>query len=561
MNRIAWGAVLLIVLGCASAALASEANYDIERAIEYLDAVWASSSLPGGFSVAIAQDGDVILEESYGLADEELGVPISSSTVFDFASVAKQFTGFAVASLVEQGLLSFDDAIHRYMPELPDFGEAITIRHLLGHTSGIRDWISLLKLAGHSTSELIDSDRILSFLTRQQDLNFAPGERFSYCNTGYVLLAEIVARVTGRPFGEWARESIFLPLGMESTHFVDDARMPVAGRAKGYTPMPNGVYANRLNGAAAVGAMSLFSTVDDLAKWTINFRSRAIGSDWLWATMLQSGKLGTGAETGYGLGLHLAQLEEASSFGHPGAWAGIVSDVTYFPERDLGIVFVANRSPSRLDVVGTLASVFLAQGGATLPVPNAAPAGSNQASLDDETIDAYLGWYTVQENLVRIEKPSGRLVAVLPPWETSVRLVPLSDDTFVQEATSDTYSFSEIRDGKAERLRIKQGRESYTLQRVEPSLATMVEVEEYFGEYSSEELSTTYRIEVLGDQLAVSHSFNEPVHLVRIDTDRYLGDRWWMSEVRFLRSVDGQVTGMEIDADQDRVINLRFWKQ
>ena len=190
--------------------------------------------IPGGYAVAVIKNQKVEFQKPYGYSNYEHEIPFSSSTVFDFASVAKQFTGFAIALLVEQGKISLNDDIRQYLPEVPDFGEIITIRHLLFHTSGIRDWVGLVKLSGRYKVDVITDEFLMGIVKHQRELHFKPGERFLYSNTGYFLLAQIISRVTNKSFRELTDENIFKPLEMNNTLFLDDYREIIKGRASSY---------------------------------------------------------------------------------------------------------------------------------------------------------------------------------------------------------------------------------------------------------------------------------------------------------------------------------------
>jgi len=216
------------------------------------------------------RDGQVLFKKGYGLASLEHRAPITSSTVFDIASLSKQVTGLGIALLAEQGRLKLDDDIRVYIPEMTAFDAPITIRQLLHHTSGLRDWGSTLSLAGADTDDLILSDRILTFAYAQRTLNFKPGSDYAYSNTGYVLLGEVIRRVTDTSFRAWTDETFFRPLGMTATHFRDDVYEVIPNRAFGYSRRPDGQYRALPNILSVAGAGTIFGTVEDMAKWAIN---------------------------------------------------------------------------------------------------------------------------------------------------------------------------------------------------------------------------------------------------------------------------------------------------
>ena len=209
-----------------------------------MDELFSEWNLPDspGAGVAVIRNGAVIFRKDYGMANLEYGIPITSETVFHAASVSKQFTAFAMALLAEGGRISLDANIHRYLPDLPDLGGMITIRHLIHHTSGLRDQLELAAMAGYRLDDVISQDHILKLVYNQRALNFVPGSEYMYCNTGYTLLAEIVAKVTGESFRDWTRKNIFDPLGMEKTQFRDDYTRIVGDASCSYVPDESGEY-------------------------------------------------------------------------------------------------------------------------------------------------------------------------------------------------------------------------------------------------------------------------------------------------------------------------------
>ena len=309
--------------------------------IDQLFAAWDRPGSPGA-AVAVARGGEVLYQHGYGFAQLEYEVPITPETVFHVASVSKQFTAFAVTLLADRGALSLDDDVRKHVPELPDFGHTITIRHLIHHTSGLRDQWNLLALAGWRLDDVITRDQIFRLVTRQRELNFPPGERYLYCNTGYTLLAEIVARVTGRSFPAWTAEHVFQPLGMRRTHVHDDHRMVVPGRAYSYGTDPDSGYRKSVLSYANAGATSLFTTVGDLVRWMRNFETRVVGGPRVIEQMYARGVLTGGDTIDYAHGLGHGTYRGLRTIGHGGADAGFRSSVLRFPDQDLSVAVLSN---------------------------------------------------------------------------------------------------------------------------------------------------------------------------------------------------------------------------
>ncbi len=317
------------------------------RKIDQLLALVDRPDSPGA-AVAVIQDGKTIYKKGFGSAQLEYEIPITPSTIFHVASVSKQFTAFAVAMLADQGKLSLDDDVRKHIPEVPDFGKTITLRHLIHHTSGLRDQWGLLRLAGVRWDDVMTLEHILTMVRNQKELNFDPGEERAYCNTGYTLLAETVARVTGQSFREWTQANIFEPLKMNNTHFHDDHEMLVPNRAYSYYPRAEASLGFRkavLN-YANVGSTSLFTTVEDLAKWSNNFDTAHVGGPSVIKTMLESGGLNDDGQEwsnpAYAFGLYLDEYRGLTAIAHSGGDAGFRSFLVRFPEQHFAVVILSN---------------------------------------------------------------------------------------------------------------------------------------------------------------------------------------------------------------------------
>jgi CubicO group peptidase (beta-lactamase class C family) len=309
-----------------------------------VDAVFAQWDRPDspGAALAVVKRGKVLHARGYGMADLEHDAPITPHTVFHVASVSKQFTAFGIVLLAEQGRLGLDDAIDLHLKEVPDFGRRITIRQLILHTSGLRDQWDMLQMAGWRMDDVITQGQILRLVTRQRELNFDPGSEHRYCNTGYTLLAEIVARVGGEPFPEWMRAHVFEPLGMGRTQFYDDHERIVKDRAYSYKPAGRGAYKKSVLNYANVGATSLLTTAEDLACWVANLGEPRVGNERTMARMCERGKLGNGDVIDYACGLSVDEYRGLRRIGHGGADAGYRSYVGWFPDQDLGVIVLSN---------------------------------------------------------------------------------------------------------------------------------------------------------------------------------------------------------------------------
>lgn len=315
-----------------------------ERFVDYLFAERDKTTSPG-CALAVIRDGEIIYKRGYGMANLEHDVPISSTTVFRIASTSKQFTAMSIALLIEQKKISLDDDIRKYLPEMPEYDSPITIGHLIYHISGIRDYFHMMSLSGMRYGDFCPDDEVFEMLTRQKELNFAPGDEYSYSNSGYFLLSIIVKRATGQSLREYAEENIFQPLGMKDTHFHDDHTMVVKNRATGYSlEVDYGENTYRINTSNldAVGDDGVFTTVEDLFLWDQNFYDSKLGGRDLLTQVLTPGTLNNGKKVEYAFGLFVSEYKGLNTISHDGWCVGYSSEMIQFPEQKFSVVLLCN---------------------------------------------------------------------------------------------------------------------------------------------------------------------------------------------------------------------------
>ncbi|MXZ10535.1 MAG: beta-lactamase family protein [Gemmatimonadetes bacterium] len=371
----------------------------LEAKVDQVFAEWDKPDSPGA-ALSVIKDGEIIYKRGYGMANLEYDIPISPTTIFDIASVSKQFAGFAIATLLHEGKLSLDDDIRIHLPDVPDFGTKITIRHLVHHTSGLRDWVQALVIAGGEMDDVISFKHILKMVRRQKELNFEPGTAFLYSNTGYNLLAEIVEKITGDSFREWTDANIFKPLAMTSTHFHDDHEMIVKNRAYSYLSVKDDGFKNAVNNLTALGSSSLYSTVEDLLKWILNFDDARIGGQAVVEQMHQQGILNNGKQISYAFGLDIGEYRALKTVGHSGSWRGFRSHLIRFPAQKFGIVILCNLDTfTPLNLAKKIADIYLADVLAPeAPEPDTQPSERTETeSLSPEQLSEFEGDYYTEE--------------------------------------------------------------------------------------------------------------------------------------------------------------------
>ena len=310
-----------------------------------VDAIFARYTAEGspGCSVSVARNGKVLFAKGYGTADFEHNVPITPDTLFYLASVSKQFTGISIGLLIQRGVISLDDDVRKYVPEMPDFGTKVTIAHLLHHTSGVRDFLGLQGLAGFPEDEPLTERGFLAMMSRQKAFNFAPGDEHLYSNSGYALLAIIVKRASGSSLKDFAAKDVLGPLGMKTSRFRDDHTEPIPNRAIGYAPRAGG-YRQSVPTFDVVGDGGLFSSARELALWDPTDLPAAIGKPGLTALLTAPGTLNNGTSVPYAMGLRLDSYRGLPIVRHGGAYGGYQTDVTRFPGERMGVTVLCNLS-------------------------------------------------------------------------------------------------------------------------------------------------------------------------------------------------------------------------
>ena len=320
------------------------ANSD-EKSGAAVDEVFSDLTKQGspGCALAVYRDGKIVYAKGYGLANIEENVAITPQSVFDIGSTSKQFTAASILLLEKQGKLSVNDDVRKHIPELPSYGQKITILQLLNHTSGLRDYLSLMELAGINTDSVTTDADALALITRQNALNFAPGSDFLHSNTGFFLLSVIVQRVSGKSLREFAAENIFAPLEMTHTQFRDDHAALIANRALAYAERENkDGYMLDVSYFEQTGDGAVHTSVEDLLKWDENFYSPRVGGKEFLSEIQEHGKLNNGKVLDYAKGLFLQDYRGLHTVSHGGAWGGYRAELLRFPEQHFSVACLCN---------------------------------------------------------------------------------------------------------------------------------------------------------------------------------------------------------------------------
>lgn len=527
--------------------------------VDELFANWDKPDSPGA-SLAVIKKGEVIYRKGYGSAHLEYDIPITPSTVFHVASVSKQFTAFAIAMLADQGGLSLDDDIRKHLPELHDFGRTITIRHLVHHISGMRDQWELLAVAGWRLDDVITTEHILKMARNQRELNFEPGYQYLYCNMGFTLLAEIVARITGKSFREWTEENIFKPLGMSDTQFYDDHERIVKNRAYSYSPLrDNGFRKRRLN-YANVGATSLFTTADDLVKWVNNFDKGRVGGKDVIEQMHQQGVLNDGKQISYAFGLVIGEYKGLKTVSHSGGDAGYRSHVVRFPEQKFAVVILSNLSSFNTSrMARQVADIYLSD---AIKKKQAKAKQVEQEEFEPDTswFEVFAGKYYFEPGLIMtIIKEKDQLIAQERENGPKTKLISVSDTEFTVRDETGKLTFNLNNIGDVKSLSYVVGDNVMTGEKFVPANLDARQLEEFAGEFVCNELSTHYTLVIQEGKLVAQHQRHSDIRLNPTKKDMFLGEQWFFRQVRFIRDNGNRITGFRLSGG--RVRNLLFEKK
>ncbi len=486
-----------------------------------IDAVFArfSGSTPG-CAVGVAENGAPTFFRGYGLADLEHDVPIAPDTIFEAGSVSKQFTAAAVLLLAHEGKLSLDDPVRRYIPELPDFGKPLLIRHMLNHTSGLRDWGSVAAISGWPrTSRVHTHAHVLDIVSHQESLNFPPGARFSYSNTGFTLAAIIVTRVSGMPFPAFTRARIFEPLGMTSTSWRDDFTRVVKRRAIAYEEQ-NGQFYTDMPFENVFGNGGLLTTVGDLLKWNHNFKAPVVGDAAFVAEQQTPGRFSDGRQHGYALGLYVGTYRGLREVYHSGSTAGYSAFLTRFPDERTSIAVLCNIA-------------------------------TNATRLAHDVADIVLGDREKPEEPAPL--PTARELyehAGMYRSELTGRAIIIGRDPAVVRGRRWTFG-----EGSAAAIDQYGSVERYT--KVVPAHPSAEALEAYAGRYVSHDAETEMVARVEQGRLVLHQRPDRAIQLLPLYADAF--DARLLGTVIFHRDASGRP--VEFSVVQDRVWNMPFVRQ
>ena len=540
-RKAAQGCSLAILLALFPIALSSRSAPSVESKVDAIFAKWTSST--PGCAVGVATGGAPVLARAYGMADLEHDVRISPDSIFEAGSVSKQFTAAAVMLLAREGKLTLDDHVRKYIPELPDYGSPLTIRHMLNHTSGLRDWGNVAGIAGWPrTTRVHTQAHMLDIVSRQRALNFTPGTRWSYSNTGFNLAAMIVARVSGLTFPEFTRTRLFMPAGMMHTSWRDDYTRIEKGRAIAYTENADG-YHTDMPFENVYGNGGLLTTVGDLLKWNERYDAPPSADAAMMAEQQTPGRFNDGRPHGYGLGLFVGTYKGLHEVYHSGSTAGYSAFLTRFPDQRVSVAVLCNSAGAQAtQYAHAIADLYL--GDRVKPATV-----TSTYSLTSAEMDRFVGQWVGDISGVPVTIARGKDGLVLARSvalfaQSPMRVLTDGGDELQLDARGlrHTDAFGTVEE----------------LGRAHPATYTDEQLAALAGRYTSDDAETTLTATVENHALVLKRRPDVTIKLTPIYADAFTADHG-LGTIIFRHDGSGRAT--ELSVVQDRVWDLRFTRK
>lgn len=538
-----------------------------KKADEFLSQ-WDKNDMPG-CSVGAIKDGKLIYKRAFGMANLDYNVPNTTTTLFNLASASKPFTAMSIALLSQQGKLSLDDDIRKYLPEIPQYDQTVTIRHLLYHTSGIREYQALIFFAGQNPDNALSDKTVLNMLARQKNLSFPPGTKHQYSNSNYHLLGIIVGRVSGKSLREFAAENIFKPLGMKNTMFFDNRNEIVKNRASGYMVGQGNKIRARASLFDLVGGGGILTTIEDFYLWEQNFYEPKVGNKELIQLLTSAGALDNGEKIDYSFGLFLNEYRGLRVFKHSGNMSGYRAQIVTFPEQKFTSIALCNNSAifPRV-IVEKLADIYLEE--QLKPIEVTSPKTVAESlppaiPLPEKEALRYVGIYASSESktVFKLTLKDGKLINS-GLFKTESTLIPISENRFVMLDGGNRFEMIPVfKSGVISEIKItmNNGKPDVFLP-VKPPLDSPQQRAEYTGNYYSEEFDANYKIVLKDNNLIfqTGETLETPLTAAYADVFSSVGGQIRFS---FTRDNKGKVTGFIFDsgADERDVKGIVFRQQ
>jgi CubicO group peptidase (beta-lactamase class C family) len=526
-------------------------NIDSRR-IDPLFQEWDKLNSPG-CALAVIRNEQIVHGRGYGMADLEHGIAISTSSVFDIGSVSKQFTALCALILARRNVINLGEAIQRWVPEIPVYEKPVTVRHLIHHTSGLRDYLVLMDLAGLRTENEYPEEQVTAWIGRQKALNFLPGEEYLYCNSGYYLLSLIVKRASGKTLRQFAHENIFQPLGMTHTHFHDDFTEIVPARAVGYGKKSEADFCIDMSIFDVVGDGAVYTTVEDLLLWDSNFYHNKLdgGGPGLIEQMQTPGRFNNGKEQDYAYGLMVGTYRGLRTVRHGGSWAGYRAEILRFPDQHFSVICLANMREFQPGVLARKIADLCLENDFTEAPLETASGSVPTVQIPGKTLQMYSGRYFCEPNASALEIEFVNEKLFLEFYRFRLELEATSKTSFrtVKGPYSVILNFS----GDEVKFKLEGQVEADVFVKTNPPALDETKLMEYSGQYVSDELGVTYAVKADPNGLILVRADASENEIKALQEDLFFCGYLLM---RFIRGADRKVSSFEVGAG--RVKNILF---
>lgn len=510
-----------------------------------------------GVSIIITKRDDILFVGHYGTADLKNKIPLSDNTIFDLASVSKQFTGMAISLLEESGQISGSDKIIKYLPDLPKVMNEITIYQLIHHTSGIRDWPILFGMKGWQPEEQLSLDQIFEMLKKQEGLNFSPGSSFSYSNSNYNLLVKIIEEITDTTFNGWMNDNIFIPLGMNNTFFIADSYQIVNNEANSYVHSGQSYlqFSDRLN---APGSSSLRSSIADMSKWLINFNTKRIGESSAFERMTQKGKLNDNKTIVYAYGLYISEINNKKVYYHDGAWGGFRTATAFFPNDSIGIVILSNDGLFQPEkAINDISEIVFGKTEKSESITDTEM--SSDLKINDQFFSLCEGKYEQVDDkgfFLSFFKKNGEYFVDVN--NKKLKLYAKSDSVFYIKEAKAEFVFH-FKNDEVNSHTLKQNGNSYLALKIsEKKKGKDIDFDNLTGFYYSKELDVRYEVKYENQELKIQTPFYPEAIILEHSNDLiFAGNLGLVQSITFLKE-DEKTIGFIIN--NTRAKNLLFQK-
>ena len=515
---------------------------DLEDRIDALIPKQVNDTTPG-LVVGIVQKGELIFSKGYGLANISYSIPNDSKMVYNIGSVSKQFLGYAFAMLHVKGDLNIDDPVNKYMEDWPVFEHTVTLRHLLTHTSGYREAYTMSNLAGRIIGvDRLSREECLEVVRKQPQLEFTPGSRYTYNSTAWVILAEVLEKVTGLSADDWVEVNILQELKMNDTQIESYVGEVIHNPAESYSYNKEEGYTNEESNRAIFGAAEVYTSIQDLVKWINNYRTAEVGGKAVNDLFLDPFILNDGANSEYAMGIGNSFYRGLKRYRHTGGHEAFATQLSYYPNYDLGIITISNFGGKGWLSTTKIAELLLEEKMTSQEVVE-----HPKVEFEKDKLEQFTGIYlsSTYNNTINLTINKDTLTV-----NGRGKLIPASQNTFWLNGGNDLVKIEKLSNEKIEFTGVR-GRTFTKVDKWKPNESELISFE---GDYWSDELETIYHLVFKDEKLTIKHRWLGDIQLEPISKDVFKTD--WGYYVKFIRNKKGEISKLSINSG--RTLNVVF---